>query len=240
MQSLLSLKKKQEISDLKKEKSTKKSGESKFFRFFRIFFAGIVGAVLHIKVVGGENEPQKGGYLVCANHISATDPICLCYAFKKNQVHFMAKKELFGIPVISGLIRLLGAFPVDRSGSDVGAIKTAISLVGDGGCLGIFPQGHRYPGVDPSTTPTKNGAALIAYKSESDILPVFIKTKGNKYAFLRKIEIIFGEPIKNSALGFTSGGGDEYKAATDKIFGEILKLGDYDALVAPQDKENKD
>ena len=140
---------------MKKEKSTKKSGDSKFFRFFRIFFAGIVGAVLHIKVVGGENEPQEGGYVVCANHISATDPICLCYAFKKNQVHFMAKKELFKIPVFSGFIRLLGAFPVDRSGSDVGAIKTAISLVGDGGCLGIFPQGHRYPETDPRETSVK-------------------------------------------------------------------------------------
>ena len=69
---------------------------------------------------------------------------------------------------------------------------------------------------------------------------MFIKTKGNKYAFLRKIEIIFGEPIKNSTLGFACGGGDEYKAATEKIYSEILKLGGYSALPAPVEKETKD
>ena len=144
------------------------------------------------------------------------------------------------MPVLGWLIKKLGAIKLDRGGSDVDAIKTSVNLAKAGLNVAIFPQGHRYPGVDPNTTPTKNGAALIAYKSESDILPVFIKTKGNKYAFLRKIEIIFGKPIKNSSLGFSSGGAEEYKAATDKIFAEILKLGGYSALSAPQEKEIRD
>ena len=66
-----------------------------------------------------------------------------------------------------------------------------------------------------------------------------IKTKKNKYAFLRKIEIIFGAPIKNSSFAFTSGGSDEYKEATDKIFGEVLKLGGYYKLPAPAEKEKE-
>ena len=72
---------------------------------------------------------DEGGYLICSNHVSATDAVVICYAFKKNKAHFMAKKELFKIPVLSWLIRMLGAFPIDRSGNDVGAIKKAISII---------------------------------------------------------------------------------------------------------------
>ena len=172
------------------------------------------------------------------SYIAAKDVILIGAAFP-SQIRFIAKKELFSVPILGWLIKKLGAIKLDRSGNDVTAIKTSVNLAKAGLNVAIFPQGHRYPGVDPNTTPTKNGAALIAYKSESDILPVFIKTKGNKYAFLRKVEIIFGKPIKNSTLGFTSGGGDEYKAATEKIFAEILKLGGYDSLPAPK-KETKD
>ena len=152
-----------------------------------------------------------------------------------NQIRFVGKKELFSIPFLGSLIKKLGAIPLDRGGSDVAAIKKTVALAKSGANVAIFPQGHRYPGVDPSTTPTKNGAGLITCKSESDVLPVFIKTKGNKYGFLRKIEIIFGKPIENSEFNFTNGGTDEYKAATDKIFREVVKLGGYAVLPSPSD-----
>ena len=96
-----------------------KQTKSRFYRVMYALFAGIVKVLLGIKVINAENEPDEGGYLICANHVSATDAVVVCYAFKKNQAHFMAKKELFKIPLLSGLIRLLGAFPIDRGGSDV-------------------------------------------------------------------------------------------------------------------------
>lgn len=187
-----------------------------------------------IKPIGLENVPLDKSYVICSNHIAAKDVIMIGAAYPR-QIRFVAKKELFSIPVLGWLIKKLGAIKLDRGGSDVAAIKTTVNLVKSGHNVAIFPQGHRYPGVDPSTTPRKNGAALIAYKSESDILPVFIKTKNNKYRFLRKIEIIFGQPIKYSELGFINGGSEEYREATDKIFAEVLKLGGYDALTPPKD-----
>ena len=187
-----------------------------------------------IKVTGLENVDKEKGYIICSNHIAARDVILIGAAYPA-QIRFIAKKELFSVFIIGKLIKKLGAIKLDRGGSDVAAIKTSVNLAKAGLNVAIFPQGHRYPKVDPSTTPTKNGAALIACKSEGDVLPVFIKTKGNKYSFLRRIEIIFGKPIKNSELGFISGGSDEYKAATDKIFSEILKLGGYDALPSPKE-----
>ena len=189
-----------------------------------------------IKPVGLENIPKDKSFILCSNHIAAKDVIMIAAVYPK-QIRFVAKKELFSVPVLGWLIKKLGAIPLDRGGSDVAAIKASVNLARAGANVAIFPQGHRYPGEDPSKTPTKNGAALIAYKSESDILPVFIRTKGNKYSFLGKIEIVFGKPIKNSELNFKNGGSAEYKAATDRIFGEILKLGGYAQLPAPSDKE---
>jgi cytidylate kinase len=192
-----------------------------------------------IKAVGIENIPLDHPYMICSNHIAAKDVIMIGAVYPQ-PIRFIAKKELFSIPILGWIIKKMGAIKLDRSGTDVAAIKTSVNLAKAGQNIAIFPQGHRYPAVDPSTTQTKNGAALIAYKSGADILPVFIKTKGNKYRFLHRIEIVFGKPIKNSELGFTSGGSEEYKAATDKIFAQILSLGGYSALAAPKDKENTD
>ena len=157
----------------------------------------------------------------------------------KRQITFLAKKELFSVPILGWLIKKLGAVKLDRSGSDVGAIKTSVSVLQKGGALAIFPQGHRYPGVNPATTNTKNGAALIAYRSGADVIPVCIKLSGFKYKFLRKKLIIFGKPIKNSELMFKYGGSEEYKFATDLIFSKTLELGGYTPLPASEKTEEK-
>ena len=123
----------------------------------------------------------------------------------------------------------MGAVKIDRGGNDVGAIRKSIELIENGEVVSIFPQGHRFPKVDPSSTPIKNGVGMVAYRSGCDVIPVFIQTKGNKYGIFKKVHIFYGKPIKNSELGFTSGGTDEYKAAAEKIFGKIVELGGYSA-----------
>jgi 1-acyl-sn-glycerol-3-phosphate acyltransferase len=209
---------------LSKEKT--KKGGSKFFRIFYACFSGVIGLIFRIKVVNPKNEPAEARYVVCANHISATDPIVISYAFKKNQIHFMAKKELFKIPVLKGLIGALGAFPIDRGGNDVGAIKKAVGIVEGGECLGVFPQGHRYVGVDPRTTPTKNGAALIATRAEADVVPVYIWTKHKKRSFLGRTYVIIGEKIPFESFGYDKDVTGEYARITDIIFDKVCALGE--------------
>ena len=191
------------------------------------WLAPIIRFFQRIKPVGLENVDTTKGYVICSNHIAAKDVIMIGAVYPE-PIRFIAKKELFSIPLLGGLIKKLGAIKLDRGGNDVSAIKHSVNLAKSGYNIAIFPQGHRYPGVDPSTTPTKNGAGLIAYKSEADILPVFIRTKNNKDGLFRKIEIVFGKPIKNSDFNFTSGGALEYEAATNKIFSDILSLGGYE------------
>ena len=214
---------------MKKEKKNEKAKNERGSRAYRIIYAllsGIIGFLFNIKVINKEREPDEGGYIVCANHVSATDPIALCYSFRKNQVHFMAKKELFKIPVLAPIIKLMGAFPVDRSGNDVGAVKKAIGLVEEKKCMGIFPQGHRYPGEDPRSTKTKNGMALIATKAGADIVPCYIWRKKRKFKLFRRTYVIIGEKIPFESLGYDPEASGEYARITDIAFDKICALGE--------------
>ena len=197
---------------------------------FRIFMR------LHPK--GLENIPKDGGVILCPNHIHALDVVSVA-AVSPRQITFIAKKELFSVPVLGRLITYLGAVKIDRGGMDVGAIRTSVEVAKSGSVVAIFPQGHRYPGVDPATTPIKNGAAMIAYHSGCDVVPVYIKSNKAKYALFRKIEVIFGTPIKNEAFGFKDGGRDEYERAGKMIFDEILALGSETSLPAYDPSKDK-
>lgn len=209
----------------KKKKKQDPRG-SRFFRVIYALLAWLVGLIFRISVVDRRNEPESGGYVVVANHVSATDPIIISCAFRKHQIHFMAKKELFGIPLFGRFIRMLGAFPIDRGGSDVGAIKNAVGIVEDGCCLGVFPQGHRYPGQDPRSTRVKNGAALIASRAGAPIVPVYIWHKGNKGGFFRKTYVIIGELIPFESFEYDREGSGEYTRITDTVFGKVCELGE--------------
>ena len=217
----------------------KKKPKKTFYMKAHRILAPMIRFFFRIEAEGLENVPSDRPILFCANHISAKDPVMIAAACKR-QITFLAKKELFSVPVLGWLIKKLGAVKLDRSGSDVSAIKSSVNVLADGGALAIFPQGHRYPSVDPGTTPIKNGAGLVAYRSRCDVIPVFIKTNNNKYRIFRKIDIYYGKPIKYAELGFVNGGTEEYKAAAEKIFTESLKLGGYNRVENPSDcEENK-
>ncbi len=201
---------------------------SRAYAFVKAVFTYPVRFLCHMKVTGAENEPTlaEGAYLVIANHRTWADPIYLCDALKHQQPHFMAKKELFKIPVLNVLIRALGAYPVNRGGADVGAIRNTIDMLKNGVTVGMFPQGHRYNGVDPRQTPIKTGAAMIALKADVPVLPVYIKVKNNRHRFLCKKEIIIGKPITPAEMNYDSEAPGEYQRIADLLFERVCALGD--------------
>ena len=199
------------------------------YRAIKIIIGPLYRFFLNVRVRGKENIPAEGGVLLCPNHIAAVDVLSIA-AVSRRQITFIAKKELFEIPVLGGIIKAVGTVKIDRGGSDVGAIKTAVNVIQNGRTVVIFPQGHRCPGVNAATTPVRGGAGLIAYHAKCDVVPVCINIKKGKYALFRKTEVIFGKPIKYSDLGFTTGGSDEYTRATEMIFDQVVKMGDFSSL----------
>ena len=208
------------------EKKRNKKG-SGLYMFLRFIVAPFYRFFARVHVVGKENIPKNGGAVICCNHIGINDIFLLGTVFPR-QIHFLAKKEWFSVPVMKSLFKALGAVKLDRGGKDVGALKNAVKLARDGKTIAIFPQGHRYPGVNPADTPIKSGVGLIAYHAHCNVIPVCLKTKDVKYKFLRKIEIIFGKPLKYSDLKFKDGGFGEYEDATKIMFREVCRLGGYE------------
>ncbi len=205
------------------ERSKKKRNKRNGYMKLHLVLAPIIKFFLRVHAHGTENIPDEGGALICSNHIAIRDVFVLAISAKR-QIKFIGKKEIFRVPVLGKVVRALGAVTVDRGGSDVAAIKTSVRLLESGDLVSIFPQGHRNPGVNPAKTEIKNGAALIAYRSGKDVIPAFINVKKHKYGFFRRVDIYFGEAIKNSELGFSEGGNEEYRYAARKIFDGILQL----------------
>ena len=220
---------------LKIIKKYKKKHDKSLYTFIQKFSVPI-RFFNRITAYNPEYMPEEGGIILCSNHLAARD-VFLIGSTCKRPMRYVAKKELFSIPIIGRCVAAAGAVKIDRGGNDVGALRKAVELAENGEIVSIFPQGHRNPGVDPTTTPIKNGVGMVAYRSGCDVIPIFIKTKNNKYRLFRKVDIIYGKPIKNSELGFTTGGSDEYKAAAELIYARILELGGYKYV--PQLKEHK-
>lgn len=209
----------------------RKHCRSGLYKVVHAIFAAPVRFCHRIKVRGRENEPRRGegSYLVVCNHLTWRDPIFLCASLSQQQPHFMAKKELFRIPIFNWMIKALGAYPVNRGGADVGAIKRTIKLLEEGRTVGMFPQGHRNPGVDPRTTRIHAGAAMIAVKAGVPLLPVYIKTPGNRMkAFCRK-EVIIGKPITPEEMAYDPARPGEFDRIIQLAFERVCALGDEEA-----------
>lgn len=183
--------------------------------------------IFRIHVHGAENEPKRGegAYLLVCNHLTVLDPVWLCAALDNQQPHFMAKAELFKVPVLSQLVRALGAYPIKRGGADVGAIRNTIKMLGEGRTVGMFPQGTRRKGVDPRTTEVRSGAGMIAVKSGAPVLPVYIRTKDNRPRLFRRIDIYIGKLITAEELEYSGASAGEYAKVSRYLFDRACEAG---------------
>jgi 1-acyl-sn-glycerol-3-phosphate acyltransferase len=150
------------------------------------------------RVKGSENIPADGKLIVCCNHKSLVDPFLLAVPFRR-QVRYMAKSELFEDhgELARRLLYRLGAFPVKRDRGDMESVRTALKILGQGGILGIFPQGKCV--FDNAPFQPKAGAAMIAIKAHAPILPACIYCDGIVRPF-RRITLRFGQIIPYEML----------------------------------------
>lgn len=133
----------------------------------------VVSPALHtyfrIKIHGANKVPQTGGVVAVSNHASYFDPPILSNCIGR-PVAFMAKEELFNIPVFKQGIKLYGAYPVKRSTGDRTALKAAATAIESGWIAAVFLQGTR--AEDGRITDPKRGAAWIAAQAQVPLLPI--------------------------------------------------------------------
>ncbi len=208
------------ISLLEKRKKLKK--EIRNYSFWRTILGKPIRCLFGIKIIGKENIPDEGGVLICSNHIGMRDPVLLAAAYPR-QVRFLAKKELFSVPVIRGIITAWGAIRLDRSTTDVGALKKAEEMIRFRQTVSIFPQGHRNPSTPIGETEFKRGASFIVSHTGCPVLPVYIQTKNQKYGWFPRVKIYIGKLITHDEL-MSSEGESGYAAITDRIRDAIIEL----------------
>lgn len=160
------------------------------FLIFKIFF--------RFEVRGRENIPPHGGVIVAANHTSYLDPPVIGTALTR-QAHYMARHDLFSLPIWGGFLRFVNAFPIHQKGFDRHSIKEAIGYLKRGEVLILFPEGAR--SFTGEFLPPLSGVGMIAWQARTVIVPAYIKGSNKalprkaKYIRAHKVEVIFGKPF---------------------------------------------
>ncbi|MCK6257533.1 1-acyl-sn-glycerol-3-phosphate acyltransferase [Fictibacillus sp. WQ 8-8] len=159
------------------------------YKFGKAVCGAFLKSMYKIDIQGLENVPADGGILLCSNHINNFDPPLVGVAAPRD-VHFMAKAELFSMPVLKTILPKINAFPVKRGMSDKQALRNGLSILKEGKVLGLFPEGTR--SKTGQLGQGLAGAGFFALKSEAAVVPCAIK---GEYKRGKKITIIFGKPI---------------------------------------------
>ena len=147
-------------------------------------------AVFHpLRVEGRERIPREGAFILALNHTSFLDAFT-AFLLLPDDARYMAKKELFRHQPLRWFITSMGAFPVDREGNDMNAMRTALSVLKDGHPMAIFPEGHRYK--DGTVHELKTGTAFIAMRAGVNVIPARIHASYRPFA---RVRVNVGEPL---------------------------------------------
>lgn len=172
--------------------------------------------------------PAAGPALLVSNHSSVLDPPLIGSASRR-RLAFLAKAELFRIPVFGALLRRLGARPLRRADSDPAAMRAALRVLEEGGALLVFPEGTRGP--EGVLRPARAGAGMLAVVSGAAVVPVYVSgsgrawPKGARFPRPARVTVAFGEPLRFDAKR----GGDrreQYEAASRAMMAAIARLKD--------------
>ena len=185
------------------------------FPIYKLIFKG--------RLIGKENVPQNGSFILVSNHGSLLDPPLLGHAIGRN-ISFMAKEELFRVPFLGFMIRACGAYPVKRGMADKNTIKIACEKLLDGNSIGIFIDGTRQK--NGRVNNPKNGAALLSFKNQKLLLPVAIINSHKLVRFkfclplFTTIVIKVGKPVQPPVSGSKA----DLKMVTDNLQDNINNL----------------
>jgi len=178
-------------------------------------------------VKGRENVPKEGPFIAAGNHASYLDPIGVAIAVPR-VLHFMARDDLFRVPIFGSYLRALAIYPVKRGSADLRAMKDSLRLLKQGNAIGIFPEGTRTPG--PGFGKPQPGVGMLAAHSGVPVVPVLIKggrgawPKQARFIKFRPMEARIGKPLKFEGHRDGTGRREAYQEFSDKIMESIALL----------------
>lgn len=184
-----------------------------------------------LRVSGAEHIPPSGPALIVSNHQSILDPPVIGGAARR-QIYFLAKAELFRIPLFGWLIRALHARPVRREGPDPRALRTAALLLEEGKALLVFPEGTR--SLDGRLGEGKAGVGMLAVTSGAPVVPAYVSgtlealPKGAAWPRRSQVSVSFG-PALHFKASIGSGRKERYRDAAEEMMRGIAQLREQEA-----------
>lgn len=172
-----------------------------------------------VKVINKEKLESAKGMVISGNHISNHDPL-LFVPFFNNKIRFIAKEELFKVPLLKNFLQSTNAIPVKRGTFDRACINEAISSLKNGENIGIFPEGTRSHSKGLELGQAHNGVSLISTRAESKVLTFAIVPKKN-FRIFSEIKIIIGDVVNTPELKKQ---GFKHHEITNEIMKSIQKI----------------
>ncbi|TNB73215.1 1-acyl-sn-glycerol-3-phosphate acyltransferase [Arthrobacter sp. BB-1] len=200
----------------------------------RIFLGPVLKLLFRPWVKGLDNIPAEGAAIIASNHLSFSDSIFMPLMVRRPVV-FLAKSEYFTGTGIKGRLtalffRLTNQLPMDRSGGAASAasLSAGMEVLNHGGLLGIYPEGTRSP--DAKLYRGKVGVARLALQAGVPVVPVAmigtdkVQPIGKRLPNIRRIGMIFGEPLDFSRYRDQAEDRDVQRKVTDQIMFELMRL----------------
>jgi 1-acyl-sn-glycerol-3-phosphate acyltransferase len=188
--------------------------------FFNLFFK--------TRIVGVNNIPKRGAYLLVSNHVSYFDPP-LISGTTPTPLYFFGRKSLLKNAWFWVLHRALNVIPVDLEGNNVGAIKAAIRTLKEDKPLVVFPEGTR--SEDGKLKQGQSGAGFIACTAGVPVVPVRVfgtyealDRATTKPKWGMPLTVVVGKPISHVEYDPGTKTKDRYRIAVDRIMAAIGKI----------------
>lgn len=165
-----------------------------------LFVAGI-----HVEVEGKERIRDQRGYVYVGNHRSLVDAAA-AFLVLPGDLRFLAKKEIYKIPLVSFALRTMGIIEVDRSDPEAAArsIDRAVGEIQSGRSVILFPEGTRSRTAE--MLPFKKGAFVLAIMAKAPLVPVTLLGMAEllqpdtPFLFPGRVKIIIHDPIETANL----------------------------------------
>ena len=157
-----------------------------------------------VQVANRGSLPAEGPVIFAANHPNSIMDSVILGTQVDRQIYYLAKSELFKNPLVALIFDRCGVIPLhknptgDKTNDE--AFRSAFELLGEGGCLGIFPEGRN--SLERGVLKIKTGVARIALGAEREhgydlgvrIVPVGLNFE-NRDRFMSRVLVRIGEPI---------------------------------------------
>ncbi|HEX3046863.1 MAG TPA: lysophospholipid acyltransferase family protein, partial [Bacillota bacterium] len=155
---------------------------------------GLFKLTNRFRVIGRENVPRLGPVILAANHVSYWDPLVLGAALPR-RIIFLAKANLFKVPVAGFFIKAWGAIPVHQGATNHHTFEQWTTVIQQGNVLGIFIEGTRNRKYPDRMLKPQSGPAALALKTGAPVIPVaLINTRKVLWGF-RRVTVVFGQPM---------------------------------------------